>query len=92
MPPMAHIEEIIPKEPIQVPPTHLLFTVLGHWNLPTYFPWEITQMATKNHQGSQRGEYQLVNFPPYYIIEEIPIDLEAESTAGAVEIPPTEVS
>jgi hypothetical protein len=49
-------------------------------------------MATKNHQGSQRGELQLVDFPPYYIIEEIPTYLEAEPTAGAGEIPPIKVS
>jgi hypothetical protein len=91
MPPMAYIEEIIPDEPIQVPPAHLLFTVPENWNPPTCFPGEITQMATKNHQGSQRGESQLVDFPPCYIIEEIPTDLEAEPTAGAAEIPPTEV-
>jgi hypothetical protein len=80
---MAYIEEIIPDEPIQVPPAHLLFTVPENWNPPTCFPGETTQLATKNHHGSQRGEAQLVDFPPCYIIEEILADLEAEPTTGA---------
>jgi hypothetical protein len=36
-PPMAYVEEIVPDEPIQVPPAHLLFTVLDNWDPPTCF-------------------------------------------------------
>jgi len=42
MPPMANIEEIIPDEPIQVPPAHLLFTVPENRNPPTCFLEKIT--------------------------------------------------
>jgi hypothetical protein len=35
--PMAYVEEIVPEEPIQVPPEHLLFTVPDNWDLPTCF-------------------------------------------------------
>jgi hypothetical protein len=31
MPPMAYVEEVFMEEPIQVPPEHLLFTLINNW-------------------------------------------------------------
>jgi len=61
---MAYNEDIIPNEPIQVTPTHLLFTFLDNWNLLTCFPGETTQRAVKEHHNSNTGEVQLDDFPP----------------------------
>jgi hypothetical protein len=37
---MAYVEEVIPEEPLQVPPESLLFTVPDNWQPPSHFSAE----------------------------------------------------
>lgn len=34
---MAYVEEVVPEEPIQDPPKHLLFIIPDNWDSPTCF-------------------------------------------------------
>jgi hypothetical protein len=57
---MAYVEEVIPKEPLQIPLESLLFTVPENWQPPSNFSAEATAPATRGsplhqHHGGGRG-------------------------------------
>jgi hypothetical protein len=61
--PMAYVEKVIPKEPIQHPLESLLFTVLDNWQPPSHIPTS-TSASTIVQQAQEAREEAT------YIIEE----------------------
>jgi hypothetical protein len=70
-PPVTFVEEVIPEEPIQLPPESMLFTVPENWQPPTSFPEE-TQAITVAHHSTDTMESRMEEFHICYVEEEIP--------------------
>jgi hypothetical protein len=70
-PPMAFVEEVLPEEPLQIPPEPLLFTVPENWQPSSSLPGEVTKAVTVESQGHSTME----EFPTCYIEEEFPEEL-----------------
>jgi len=68
---MTYVEEVSPKEPIQNPPEHLLFTVPDNWNLPTYLLGEAKLLAIGTLHSHKEGD-QTEEPTTCYVEEEIP--------------------
>jgi hypothetical protein len=79
-PPMAYVEEIVPEEPFQVPPEHLLFTVPDNWDPPTCFLVE-TKPPTITHSHKEGNED--LEQTTCYVEEEFSGDTEAKRKSTA---------
>lgn len=55
--PMAHLEEVTPEEPIQIPPESLLFTVPENWQPQSNFSVEDTKPATAAYHDTSTMEF-----------------------------------
>ena len=65
---MAHVEEVILEEPLQIPQESLLFTMPKNWTPPSNFSVEATTPATEvHHCTSTMEEAEEVHT---YIVEE----------------------
>jgi hypothetical protein len=53
---MAHVEEVILEEPLQIPPESLLFTMTKNWKPPNNFSVEATTPATEVHHCTSTME------------------------------------
>jgi hypothetical protein len=71
-PPTTFVEEVIPEEPIQLPPESMLFTVPENWQPPTSFPEEETQAITMAHHSTGTMDSRMEEFPIFYVEEELP--------------------
>jgi hypothetical protein len=80
---MVYVEDVFPKEPIQAPPEHLLFTVPDNWQPPSSLLGEATMAAIVEQQGRSTGEAQLEEFTTCYIEEEIPEELNSQDVVLA---------
>jgi hypothetical protein len=84
-PPMAYVEEVIPEEPIQDPPEHLLFTVPDNWDPPSDFRAEASMPVTKKQHDGE-NELTQEEFSTCFIEEEIPEETTSQTVdpeAGA---------
>jgi len=73
MPPMAYVEEDIPKEPISVPPESIIFTVPDNWKPPNHIPTSTSSSAIIQQVQEAREE-------TICIIEEEFLHLDPEDT------------
>jgi hypothetical protein len=71
-PPATFVEEVIPEEPIQLPPESMLFTVPENWQPPTSLPGEETHAITAAHHSTGTMESRMEEFHIFYVEEELP--------------------
>jgi hypothetical protein len=85
MPPISYVEDIFPKEPIEDPPKHLLFTVPDNWNSPTCFPGEDKLMVTETLHSHNKDD-QTEEPTTCYVKEEILEATDVRVTSGIAKV------
>jgi hypothetical protein len=70
-PPATFVEDLIPEEPIQLPPESMLFTVPENWQPPTIFPEDETRAITTAHHNTGTMDSRMEEFPICYVEEEL---------------------